>query len=174
MGPQEPHKTMNYEQLTGSQKAAILILSLSNDLQRKMLSDLGEDNTERILSSISQLKDVPHPVQRKVAVEFARLLQQSQSALSGGPEQALHLIDNTLDTSQAQKLRPKFGNRDERIDWVLEDYEPEFIAETLSEDHPQTLALILRDVLGALEDLTGRVTNDEILDHVFSRFCIGK
>ena len=36
------------------------------------------------------------------------------------------------------------------------------------------VATDLRDVLRALEDLTGRVTNDVILDHVFSRFCIGK
>jgi tRNA modification GTPase len=36
------------------------------------------------------------------------------------------------------------------------------------------VAADMRDVLRALEDLTGRVTNDAILDHVFSRFCIGK
>ena len=36
------------------------------------------------------------------------------------------------------------------------------------------VATDMRDVLRALEDLTGRVTNDAILDHVFSRFCIGK
>lgn len=32
----------------------------------------------------------------------------------------------------------------------------------------------LRDALRALEDLTGRVTSDAILEEVFSRFCIGK
>lgn len=32
----------------------------------------------------------------------------------------------------------------------------------------------LRDALDALEDLTGRVTPDVILGHVFSRFCVGK
>ena len=35
-------------------------------------------------------------------------------------------------------------------------------------------AVDLRDGLRFLEDLTGRVTADAILDHVFSRFCIGK
>jgi tRNA modification GTPase len=32
----------------------------------------------------------------------------------------------------------------------------------------------LRDALRALEDLTGKVTPDVILEHVFSRFCVGK
>jgi tRNA modification GTPase len=36
------------------------------------------------------------------------------------------------------------------------------------------VAADLRDALGALEGLTGRVTPDAILDQVFSRFCVGK
>lgn len=32
----------------------------------------------------------------------------------------------------------------------------------------------LREALRALEELTGRVTNDEILGHIFARFCVGK
>lgn len=36
------------------------------------------------------------------------------------------------------------------------------------------LAVDLREAMRALEDLTGKVTTDAILDHVFSRFCIGK
>ena len=32
----------------------------------------------------------------------------------------------------------------------------------------------LRDTLRAVEDLTGKVTADRILDFVFSRFCVGK
>jgi len=36
------------------------------------------------------------------------------------------------------------------------------------------LALDLKDALGALGEITGETTPDEILDHIFSRFCIGK
>ena len=32
----------------------------------------------------------------------------------------------------------------------------------------------LRDALRSLEDLVGEVTPDDVLDHVFSSFCIGK
>ena len=32
----------------------------------------------------------------------------------------------------------------------------------------------LRGALGAMEDIVGRVTTDDVLGHIFSRFCIGK
>jgi tRNA modification GTPase len=40
---------------------------------------------------------------------------------------------------------------------------------------PATIAAVhLRAAAGALEDLIGRVDINDVLDEVFSRFCIGK
>ncbi|MEJ2700412.1 MAG: hypothetical protein P8Z70_12240 [Desulfuromonadales bacterium] len=39
---------------------------------------------------------------------------------------------------------------------------------------PELLALDLRDALEALGEITGETTPDEILERIFSRFCIGK
>lgn len=39
---------------------------------------------------------------------------------------------------------------------------------------PEFIALDLRGALDALGDIVGATTTDDILDHVFSRFCIGK
>lgn len=38
----------------------------------------------------------------------------------------------------------------------------------------ELLAIDLREALGAIGSVTGQVTNDELLDHIFSSFCIGK
>ena len=38
----------------------------------------------------------------------------------------------------------------------------------------ELLAATLRDALDALGELVGRVTPDDVLDHVFARFCVGK
>ncbi len=38
----------------------------------------------------------------------------------------------------------------------------------------ECVAADLRGALGALEELAGKVTTDEILGHIFSRFCVGK
>jgi len=39
---------------------------------------------------------------------------------------------------------------------------------------PDLLAVDLADALDALGEITGEVTSDEILDRMFSRFCVGK
>jgi len=39
---------------------------------------------------------------------------------------------------------------------------------------PECFALELREALAALGEVTGETTNEEILDRIFSRFCIGK
>ena len=38
----------------------------------------------------------------------------------------------------------------------------------------ECLAMDLRESLASLGQITGETTPDEILDHIFSRFCIGK
>jgi tRNA modification GTPase len=38
----------------------------------------------------------------------------------------------------------------------------------------ECLAMDLREGLNSLGLITGETTPDEILDHIFSRFCIGK
>ena len=48
------------------------------------------------------------------------------------------------------------------------------VAAANSRDPLECLAMELRDALAALGEITGETTPDEILDQIFSRFCIGK
>jgi len=50
----------------------------------------------------------------------------------------------------------------------------EFLVELDSCVSPEFLALYLRDALQALGQITGETTPDDVLNSIFSRFCIGK
>jgi len=41
-------------------------------------------------------------------------------------------------------------------------------------ESPELTALELRRGINEIDEITGRVYNDEILENIFSRFCIGK
>lgn len=45
---------------------------------------------------------------------------------------------------------------------------------TVSQLSPEFVALHLREAVQSLEVITGKTTGDEILDEIFSKFCIGK
>ncbi len=49
-----------------------------------------------------------------------------------------------------------------------------FIAALSAGNSPEFLALDLREALHALGEITGETTPDDILDRIFTRFCIGK
>jgi tRNA modification GTPase len=42
------------------------------------------------------------------------------------------------------------------------------------EESPALIAIELQEELDALGEITGETTSHEILDEIFSRFCIGK
>ena len=44
----------------------------------------------------------------------------------------------------------------------------------LYEDPPEILALELRETLEQLGEMVGAVYTEDLLDRIFSRFCIGK
>jgi tRNA modification GTPase len=44
----------------------------------------------------------------------------------------------------------------------------------LFEDPPELLALELRESLDQLGEMVGAVYSDDLLDRIFSRFCMGK
>ena len=44
----------------------------------------------------------------------------------------------------------------------------------LQEEPPEVLALDLRETLAQLGEMVGAVYTEDLLDRIFSRFCIGK
>ena len=134
---------MEYEALTGPEKVAIVILSMPSELVKEFLSQLGDDEVEKALAAVSRLDEIPPPVQEKVLREFRETLGQHDYVISGGRKRALDLIEHGLDATRAASIRENLGRDEKRVDWTLRAYRPEFIAEQIREEHPQTIALVL-------------------------------
>ena len=136
-------KHLQYELLTGIEKAAILMMALSPGRVQDLMTRLEDDEVERILASVARFDNVPSSTLEKVLQEFQEAIGKHEISIQGGREQALALIAGSIDDDRANRLMEKLGRDEKRIDWTLRDYTPEFIADQLSAEHPQTIALIL-------------------------------
>ena len=136
-------KHLQYELLTGAEKAAILMMALTAGRVRDLMQRLEDDEVERILASVARFDTVPSSTLDKVLLEFQEAIGKHEISIQGGREQAMALISGSIDDDRASRLMEKLGRDEKRIDWTLRDYTPEFIADQLSSEHPQTIALIL-------------------------------
>jgi len=143
-----PGKTgyVQYETLTGSEKAAILILALASDRVTDLLNRMGDSEVERILAAVARFNEIPATVLDRVLQEFVDEIGHHELAVHGGRERALTIIQATLESERADKLMEKLGRDERRVDWTLRAYTPEFIAEVLQDEHPQTIALVLSQI----------------------------
>jgi flagellar motor switch protein FliG len=136
-------KHLQFEFLNGVEKAAILMMALSPARVQELMARLEDEEVERILASVSRFEVVPSSTLEKVLLEFQEAIGKHEISIQGGRDQAMALISGSIDDERATRLMEKLGRDEKRIDWTLRDYSPEFIADQLSSEHPQSIALIL-------------------------------
>lgn len=136
-------KHLQYELLNGVEKAAILMMALNPARVQDLMARLEDEEVERILASVSRFEVVPSSTLDKVLLEFQEAIGKHEISMQGGREQAMAMISGSIDDERASRLIKKLGRDEKRIDWTLREYTPQFIAEQLSLEHPQSIAVIL-------------------------------
>ncbi len=136
-------KHLQYELLNGVEKAAILMMALQPSRVQALMERMDDQEVERILASVSRFEVIPASTLEKVLLEFQEAIGKHEISIQGGREQAMALISGSIDEERASRLMEKLGRDEKRIDWTLRDYSPEFIAQQLETEHPQSIALIL-------------------------------
>ncbi len=135
---------MDYESLTGAEKVAIVILSLPEATVREFLAELDDQEVDKALAAVSRIGEIPSRVQQLVLQEFTDGLgRRATEAVRGGRNQALAIVQNTLQPERASKILEHLGRDEKRIDWTLRSHQPSFIADRLVDEHPQSIALLL-------------------------------
>jgi flagellar motor switch protein FliG len=134
---------VEYERMTGVEKAAVLALALPPEAGRALLSRLGDDELARVLGAVARFDEVPADVRAHVLQEFQEAAGRHRQVLLGGRARAAALAREALDSARAARMTRDLGRDESRVDRVLARFEPRFIARTLGAEHPQTIALAL-------------------------------
>ena len=134
---------MNAEQLTGAEKAAIFVMSLSHQRASNVLGKLADSEIELILRAVIEIGLVPDEVQEEVLKEFCSAVNFEDQPVEGGATRAFDLIDHSLDPDRAERMRERVTRETSDLAGAFRGLEPGFVAEALQAEHPQTIAVIL-------------------------------
>lgn len=134
----------NFNELSGKQKAAILLMSMDVEVASKVFKELDMSEVEAIALEITNLKDVPANIVEDVIEEFYELMQASTLMLEGGLDYAQVLLERTYGPERAREIVEKIKVLTTVRGFnILKKADPAQLANFLSKEHPQTIALIL-------------------------------
>ena len=137
---------LQFEMLTGPERAAILMLAMGPDRVSELLAKMEDHEVERILASVSRFDEIAATILDRVLQEFIDAIGHHELNIHGGRERALAMISDTLEGTRAERLKEKLGRDEKRIDWTLRGYSAAFVADAVKDEHPQTIALILAQI----------------------------
>jgi flagellar motor switch protein FliG len=132
------------EELTGKQKAAVLVIALGQEASIKLLKHLSEEEIESITLEIASFRNVSSELQEKVFEEFYNLMIARDYLAQGGMEYARKLLDQALGTQKTDEILGKLSTflRVAPFDF-LKRTDKEQLISYIQTEHPQTIALIL-------------------------------
>ena len=137
---ERPHGSV----LSGAEKAAILLLRLGSEHSAKVLQLLGENEVAQITEQIVRAGSVRKEDTDAALEEFAALVVANDQISMGGEDNARRLLEASLGEDRANEildglkqsmLKPPFE--------FLQRADPRQVLNFLSNEHPQTIALIL-------------------------------
>ncbi|HHT98097.1 MAG TPA: flagellar motor switch protein FliG [Clostridiales bacterium] len=131
-------------ELSGTSKAAILLIALGPERSANIFKHLKEDEIETLTLEIANTRSVSPQVKEEVLDEFYEICLAQKYIAEGGINYARELLEKALGEAKAKTIISKLTSS-------LQVRPFEFIRKTdatqlfsfIQEEHPQTIALIL-------------------------------
>ena len=132
------------DELTGVQKAAVLLIALGPEKSAEIFKHLKEDEIEELTLEIANTRSISPQVKESVLNEFYQVCLAQQYIAEGGIGYAKELLDKALGGERAQevisKLTPSLQVRP--FEFVRKT-DPSQGLNFIQDEHPQTIAMIL-------------------------------
>ncbi len=131
--------------ISGPEKAAILIITLGLELSANVFKFLRQDEVERIVLEVAKLPTVSLEKRDAVIQEAYQRAIALKYINEGGIEYAKEILERAFGSGQADDLTSrlfsalKHGNPLE----LIKNTEPAQLLQFVQDEHPQTIALIL-------------------------------
>lgn len=136
--------TTTQRELSGRQKAAILLISLGPELSAKVFGHLREAEIESISLEIASQRQIAADMREKILYEFYQIYQAQQFISQGGIDYAREILERALGQSKAVEILTRLtASLQTRPFDVVRKADPNQLLSFISGEHPQTIALIM-------------------------------
>jgi flagellar motor switch protein FliG len=148
-------------ELSGTQRAAVLLMSLGEEYAASILKHMGPREVHKVGVAMSTLGNVSRSQIAHVVEEFLRSAQEKNAMSVGKDEYVSKVLQQALGAERAEGMINRvLEGRNIRGLESLKWMDPEDIAEVVRDEHPQIISIVLSQldadlaasVLSALEE----------------------
>lgn len=139
----------NYAQLTGIEKASIIMMSVSQENATKMFNLMHDDEIKEISQTMSNLGTVNPDVVEKLFYDFTNSISDTLSFV-GNVDNTEKLLATALGKDRVDSIMEDIRGPAGRNTWdKLSNISEEVLASYLKSEYPQTVALVVSKLLPA-------------------------
>lgn len=132
------------QELTGRQKAAILLISLGPDVSAQVYKHLTEEEIEKLTLEISGVKKVESSQKEEVLEQFHQIALAQDYIAQGGIAYAKTVLEKAIGAEEAQAVIRRLTSslQVKPFDFARKT-DPNQILNFIQGEHPQIIALVL-------------------------------
>ena len=131
-------------ELTGPEKAAILLLSLGQDKAARVLKELRDEEVSEVVTEIAALHVVEQDTVTEIVEVFSETRKQDVALCRGGLDQARELLAAAVDPDKVEEILALVdqGVIEPPFAWLAPVPAPD-LSRILMRENPQTTAIVL-------------------------------
>ncbi len=135
---------MPKRELTGKEKAAVLLVSLGPDVSAQIFQHLDDEEIEELTLEIANMRQVNTEVKDKTLREFYQLVEAKDYINRGGIDYARDVLRKALGDDKAKNILERLtATLQVRPFDAIRKTDPSQLLNFIQGEHPQTIALVL-------------------------------
>jgi len=163
----------NFDEMSMSQKVAILLVQLGEDITATLFSRMNVDAITEISKYIATNRSIEKNIGAAVLEEFYAIIQSNQYLNTGGLDYAREILYKALGPEEARKVLERLSKTMQGTQnfAYLSKIKPQQLADFIMNEHPQTIALILAHMEPSAAAETLYIFQDELRAEVAMRMA---
>ena len=132
------------DELTGPQRAAILLMSLGEQEAAEVLKHMGAKDVQKVGAAMATINKVTKVQAEEVIDDFVSMLDEQTSLGVGADDYIRKVLVNALGEDKAGGIidRILLGRNTKGLE-ALKWMDPRAVAELIRNEHPQIIAIVL-------------------------------